>query len=463
MHYICTPMSKVNTELFIARRMGSDGSSGRAMVRIAAATAAVSVAVMIVAVAVIMGFRAEISEKIAAFSGHARVQSLDYGGAMETDPIETDLGLEADVALTDHFLSLAPYALKGGLLRTNDATQGVVLKGVEADYDLTFFEKCLVDGALPRIGGKTRHKDVLISATVARMLQLSVDDRVEMLFMGNGTGPAGGSDGDSGAYGGDSGSPAGGSGGDLGKNLGGSSGNFGASLPRRDRFRVSGIYSSGLAEMDSRFVLCDIANVRRLNGWNATQITGYEVVIDDIENLDEFESAAWTAIEKYDTSDRRLAVRSVTGDFPQLFDWLATHNVNAAVIITIMIAVALISMISALLIIVLERIRMIGILKTLGMRSGRIRRIFVIRASRILFWGLIWGNLFGIGVSILQQRFGIVRLDSDGYFLSAVPISLSVWWLALLNVGTFVVILALLIFPTAVVGRINPSKSMRYQ
>lgn len=436
-------MAKPGIEIFIARRIGggsqggpgaesghSGGSSGRVMVRIATATAAVSMAVMIVAVAVITGFRSEISDKIAAFAGHVRIQSLDYGGGIETDPITTDSLISDDVSRLDHFRSLQPYALKGGLLRTDEATQGVVLKGVGAGYDLSFFAECLSDGALPRIGGETRHKDILISASVARMLRLGVDDRVEILFTGSAAGPES---------------------------------DPGARLPRRDLFRVSGIYSSGLGEMDNRFVLTDISNVRRLNGWTPAQITGYEITIDDIDRLPEFEAAAWNVVKKHDTPERKLAVRSVVGDYPQLFDWLATHNVNAAVIITIMVAVALISMISALLIILLERIRMIGILKTLGMSSGRIRRVFVIRSGRILIWGLFWGNLTGIGLSLLQRWSGWVRLDSDGYFLSSVPIELNVWWIALLNVGTFVVILALLVFPTAVIGRVSPDKSIRYQ
>ncbi len=153
----------------------------------------------------------------------------------------------------------------------------------------------------------------------------------------------------------------------------------------------------------------------------------------------------------------------MTGDYPQLFDWLATHDVNAAVIIVIMIVVALISMISALLIILLERIRMIGVLKTLGMTNGALRRIFVMRAARIVVWGLVIGNIAGLGLALAQRAFGFLKLDEAGYSLSQVPIALDGWWIAALNVGTLVVLVGLMIFPTSIVSRITPEKTIRYQ
>lgn len=416
-------MSKLNTELFIARRIGGvrGGESRGVMVRIATATTAVSIAVMIVAVAVIMGFRSEIAGKISAFSGHLRVQALDYGGSLDTPPLRLDPALEADIASIPGFRSIAPYAVKVGIVRTDQATQGIVLKGVGEDYDLGFFESALVEGSLPRRDDSVLHKDILLSSATARLLKLETDDRVEILFV-NGDRP-----------------------------------------PRRDRFRVCGLYSSGLEEMDEQFALTDIRAIRRLGGWDDDRATGYEIVIDDMELLPEFERQASAVAEAHDTGAPRLAVRSVTGDYPQLFDWLKTHDVNAAVIITIMIVVALVSMISALLIILLERIRMIGILKTLGMNNRSLRRVFILRSARILISGLLVGDIVGIGIALLQKHTGAMTLDQSGYFLSAVPIELGWWWIVALNVGTFAVLLALLVFPTTMVGRITPEKTIRYQ
>lgn len=215
--------------------------------------------------------------------------------------------------------------------------------------------------------------------------------------------------------------------------------------------------------MDDRFAITDMASVCRLNGWNEGQITGYEITLDGIENLGTAEVRIAEVVLPYDNGEPPMMLRSVTGDNPQLFDWLATHDVNAAVIITIMIVVAFIGMISALLIILLERISMIGVLKTLGMTNGALRRIFVIKAAGIVLWGLAIGNLLGLGLGAAQRAFGFLKLDEAGYSLSQVPIAFDVWWIVALNVGTLVVLTGLMIFPTSIVGRITPEKTVRYQ
>ncbi len=415
-------MSKFNAELFIARRIGSsrEGNSRGVMVRIAIATAAVSLAVMIVAVAVIMGFRNEISAKISGFGGHLRISALDYGMSAESRPIRLDTALEEDIAAIPGFRSIAPFALKGGLIKTDDATQGIMLKGVDGGYDWSFFEGYMQEGALPRVGDSVRHKDILISRSVARMLKLGVDDRVEILFV------------------------------------------HADRPPRRDRFRVSGIYSSGLEEMDRGFVLTEIANVQRLNGWDAGQVTGYEIALNDLGRLEEFEKEAYVRALEHE-NEQPLMARTIYGEYPQLFDWLKTHDVNAVVIITIMLVVALFSMISALLIILLERTSMIGILKALGMKNGQVRRIFIFRSAYILLVGLLIGNAVGIGLALVQKYTSAVKLDESGYFLSSVPIDLGWEWIVGLNLVTLAVILALLVLPTNIVSRITPEKTIRYQ
>lgn len=416
-------MSKANTELFIARRIASSkgGESKGVMVRIAIATTAVSMAVMIIAVAVIMGFRKEISDKIIGFSGHLRISALDYSFSTESAPIKLNRALEEDIASIDGFRRIAPFALKGGLVKTDDATQGVVLKGVDGSYDWSFFEANMVEGALPRVGDSVRHKDILVSLSTARIMKIGVDDRVEMLFV------------------------------------------HGDRPPRRDRFRVSGIYSSGLEEMDKVTILTEIANVQRLYGWSPEQVTGYEIFIDDIDRLEKFEQEAYVRTLQHDDSEPPLMIRTIYGDNQQMFDWLKTHDVNAAVIITIMLVVAFFSLISALLIILLERTSMIGILKALGMTNRSVRKIFIARSAYILAAGLLIGNAVGVGLALLQKYTALFKLDESGYFLASVPIDLGWEWIAGLNVGTIVIILALLIVPTNIVSRITPEKTIRYQ
>jgi lipoprotein-releasing system permease protein len=415
-------MPKRSVELFIARRIGSSrgGESKGVMVRIAVATTAISMAVMIVAIAVIMGFRREISTKVVGFSGELRITPLDYSFSTESAPMRLYKALEKSVASVAGFRAMMPYTLKGGLLKTADATQGVVLKGVDDTYDWSFFESNLVEGELPRVGDSVRHKDVLVSLVTARAMKLAVGDRVEMLFV------------------------------------------HGDRPPRRDRFRVSGIYSSGLEEMDRVMMLTEMANVQRLYGWEPDQISGYEVYIDNIRHIESFAEAAYVHTVELE-SDPPLMIRTIYGDNPQLFDWLKTHDVNAAVIVTIMLVVAFFSLISALLIILLERTSMIGTLKALGMRNGAVRRIFLLRSAYILVAGVFIGNIVGIGFSLIQKYSSLIKLDESGYFLSSVPIELGWKWIVALNIGTIVVILALLIIPTNIVSRISPSTTIRYE
>jgi lipoprotein-releasing system permease protein len=415
-------MAKRSVELFIARRIGSSGGgeSKGVMVRIAIATTAISMAVMIVAIAVIMGFRREISAKIVGFSGEVRITALDYSFSTESPPMCIDAALEEGVAKIEGFRAMMPYALKGGLLKTDDATQGIVLKGVDGSYDRSFWQSNLIEGELPRVIDSVRHKDILVSLSVARTMRLGVGDRVEMLFV------------------------------------------HGDRPPRRDRFVVSGIYSSGLEEMDKIMILTEMANVQRLYGWDADQISGYEVYIDDIDRTETFAEEAYVRTVELE-SDPPLMVRTIYGDNPQLFDWLKTHDVNAAVIVTIMLVVAFFSLISALLIILLERTSMIGTLKALGMKNGAVRRIFLFRSAYILLAGLAIGNVVGIGLALLQKQTSLIKLDESGYFLSSVPIELGWEWIVALNVGTLAVLLALLVIPTNIVSRITPSKTIRYQ
>ncbi|MDR0907898.1 MAG: ABC transporter permease [Rikenellaceae bacterium] len=415
-------MPKRSTELFIARRIGSfrGGASKGVMVRIAVATTAISVAVMIVAIAVIAGFRTEISGKVTGFGGQVRITALDYSFSTESAPMRLSGALEDSVEGLEGFAAMMPYVLKGGLLKTADATQGVVLKGVDGGYDRAFWQSNLLEGELPRVGDSVRHKDILVSLSTARAMKLAVDDRVEMLFV-NGDRP-----------------------------------------PHRDRFRVSGIYSSGLEEMDKVMTLTDITNVQRLYGWEDDQISGYEIYLDDARLIEEFARQAYARTVELE-SDPPLMVRTIYGDNPQLFDWLKTHDVNAAVIVTIMLVVAFFSLLSALLIILLERTSMIGTLKALGMKNGAVRRIFLVRSAYILVAGLAVGDAVGIGFALLQRHTSFIKLDEAGYFLSAVPIELGWEWIVALNVGTLVVLLALLVVPTNIVSRISPATTIRYE
>lgn len=417
-------MPKLNTEFFIARRISARGSSDNrnVMVRIATLTVAISMAVMIVALAVIMGFKSTLTEKIVGFGGNAQIVALGGNASLETAPISRNDVLEDALRDIEGFRSLEAYAVKGGVMKTDYAMQGIMLKGVDPDYDWSFFSHNLVEGGLPRMSDTLRTKDILISRSLAGMMKLAVGEQIEMLFVQEGK------------------------------------------APRRDRFKVSGIYSTGFEEMDNVMIMTDIRNVQRLNEWAREQISGYEVNTSDFGSLDRFAAEVYGATVRTGRVDEQaLQVVSIQERFPNLFDWLKAHDVNAAVIIVIMLLVALLNMISALLIILLERTRMIGILKSLGMNNPSIQKMFVIRSGFIIAKGLLWGNIAGIGLCLLQKYTGLVKLDEAAYFIAQVPIELGAWWIVALIAGTFALILALLTIPTNIISKIKPEKTIRYQ
>lgn len=414
----------LNLEFFIARRLASspDGGSRNVMVRIATATVAISVAVMIVALAVITGFKREITEKIIGFGAHVQVVNLDANSSFERAPIDRAPNLERRVAELPLTASISPFAVKGGIVRTAEAMQGVMLKGVGEGYDSTFFAANLVRGRLPRVGGEERHKDLLISSSLAAMLRLDTASKAEMLFVQE--------DG----------------------------------RPRRDRFKVCGIYSTGMGDMDDMMVVTELRNVQRLNGWTEVQITGYEINCSDFARLAEYSATIDLIAAEVSVSEgRNLMADNIERRYPTIFDWLRAHNVNALVIIVIMIAVALMNMISAMLIILLERTRMIGLLKAMGMRNGAIQRVFLYRSLYIVVRGVLWGNVIGLEICALQRWGHIVKLDPSGYMLSEVPISIELWWWLTLNVGTVVAIVLLMALPTMIISFIKPDTTIRYQ
>ena len=393
-------MSRINLEYFLARRIAftRGGRKNNVMVRIATLSVAVGMAVMIVSLAVIFGFKHEITAKLTGFGSHVQIVNLDGNTSYETVPISKNQPVVPLIEKLPACGEIHPYAIKAGILRGEEAMQGVVLKGVGPDYDWSFFRENLSEGSIPVLSDSVRNKDVLISHRLASMLKLRVGDPLEMLFIQN--------------------------------------------PPRRDRFRVKGIYDTQFDELDKVMVLTDIRNVQRLNGWDSTQITGFEITTTDFP---------------------RLRVINVRERYPMIFDWLDAHNVNAGVIITVMLIVALFNMIAALLIILLERTSMIGVLKALGMGNRSLQKMFVIRSSFIILKGMFWGNLFGVGLCLLQHCTGLVRLDQAGYFLTTVPIFIDWGWWALLNLITFAFIVSLLALPTMIISLILPEKSIRFE
>ncbi|MBQ5807316.1 MAG: ABC transporter permease [Tidjanibacter sp.] len=414
-------MSRRATEIFLARRLSRrKGERRGGMLVIATISVAVSMAVMLVSMSVIGGFKGALEEILTGFAAHVRVEVLQAASVADATPLELSPEFEQKVAQIDHFGSIARVAEKSGIIKSATAMQGTLIKGVDVGYDSLFYRSCLVEGRLPRIGGESRTKDILVSEALANMLEVGLDDKVEMVF----TSPE---------------API-----------------------RRDAYKIVGIYNSGMTTMDSSLALTDIRNIQRLNGWSENQVTCYEIMADDVAFLDEF--AGGVRVEAlYGGGETLWRTTDLRSSYPQYFDWLATHDINGVVIIVIMIVVALLNMITALLIIIFERIQMIGTLKALGMRNGAIQRVFLWRSLSVIVRGLAWGNAIGLGLMAVQHLTGVFKLDAEAYILSSVPVSFELWWWLGLNLLVPLVLVVLLSVPVAVISRIKPDQTLKYQ
>ena len=413
-------MGRLNLEYFLARRIATQtgGRKNNVMVRIATLSVAIGIAVMIISLSVIFGFKREIAAKLSGFGSHVQIVNLDGNVSYETVPISKNQPFLSQIRSVRNFSGIHPYAVTIGIPRGERAMQGVVLKGVDSTYDWSFFRQNLVEGELPDVQSGVRTKDIAVSRSLADLLEVSVGDPLEMLF-----------------------------------------------IQDRDLFRVAGIYDTQFSEIDHMMVLTDLRNVQRLNGWDSTQITGFEIATSDFGRLEPFTDDVYQVVFDNLTGDEHdsLRVINIRERFPMIFDWLDAHNVNAGVIITVMLLVALFNMIAALLIILLERTSMIGTLKALGMGNRALQKMFVIRSSFVIIKGMFWGNVVGIGLCLLQHCTGWISLSQEGYFLTTVPIFIDWGWLALLNAATFLFIVALLALPTMIISLILPEKTIRFE
>ena len=413
----------MRNEFYIARRLSSrrDGNKAGVMERVATIATAVSLAVVIVTLSVVVGFKEELNAKISGSVSDVVITAPESRGVVSSKAIERCDAIES--LLDDERVErYSVYRSKEGVLKSDENIVGVLLKGVDSLYNLSFYRESLVRGELPRLTGEPRSKDVLVSQSIARKMDVDVGERVEMVFI-----DANGS-------------------------------------VLRDRFAISGIYRTGVDALDNAYIITDIRNVARLYEGDNNLVTGYEVWLK--EGVDRQAVAT-------DYNDNRLDIYLMEGIdtyafaiddiFVDVFSWLATHDVNAVVIVVIMIIVALLNMTTALLIIVFERKRMIGELRALGMRRGSIIEVFVYRAMFIVLRGVVWGSTIGLAVSIAEHYLRLVPLSAEDYMLDAVPAALCWGWWAIAIVATIVITFIVMLLPAAFSARISPSETMRYE
>ncbi len=410
-------------ESYIAQRFLSSSdrlSLTRPFIRITIAAVVLSVSVMIVAIAVITGFKREIKQKVVGFGSHIQITNYDSNQSLETNPIPTNLPIMNKVKEINGVRHIQQFAIKAGIIKTDTDIQGVALKGVASDFDWSFFKKNLVEGSIFVPTDSLATNATLISKTLAQMLRLRVGDSYDVFFV--------------------------------------------QEPPRYRRFTIAGIYDTKMVEFDKMFVLCDIKHIRKLNGWNDNQATGFEILVKDIDRVDDL----WVEVDDvvgltFLDDGSRLRVKSIIDIYPNIFDWLNLQDVNAAVLIVLMLLVAAINMISGLLIIILEKTSTVGLLKSLGATNRNIRFIFLIQSAIIMVRGLIWGTAIGLIICMLQKHFGLIKLDEAFYFLSEVPINVVWWHVLVLNIAAFAIGVVMLVVPSMVISRISPEKTLKVE
>lgn len=403
----------MNFELFTAAKLirgkSSDkkGRNGiRPIINIALAGIAISVAVMIISVSIVTGFQKEIREKIIGFGGHIQISNFQSTDGFEVIPISTDQTFYPELDTLEKVANIQVYANKAGILKTQEEILGVVLKGIANDFDWTFFKEYMVEGDILNFNDSAKSNQVIISQKIASKMNLKVGDNFLVFFIRN-------------------------------------------NKPRPRKFTIQGVYSTSLEGFDDLFILGDIRHIQRLNGWSENQVGGFEVNLKRYEDLDEVDDFIFNNIPfEYKTT-------TIINKNQNLFGWLDLQDINVTIIIGLMIFVSGINMASALLIMILDRTRMIGIFKTMGATNSSVRKIFIYIAAYLLTVGLFWGNLIGLGLALAQKYFKIFTLSPETYYLTHIPINIEISSIISLNIFTLVLCLIMLIAPTYIVTRIN--------
>jgi lipoprotein-releasing system permease protein len=394
---------------------GSEGGRfSRPIVRISVIGIALGLAVMILTISIVTGFQKEIREKVIGFGAHIQVSNFDNNESYEYSPVERVQPFIKNIVAEPGIKHVQVFATKAGILKAHGEIQGVVVKGIGKDFDWDFFKKNLVEGKTFTVSDSAPTNDLVISKYIATQLKIKLHDSVPVYFIQQ-------------------------------------------NKQRVRKFSVCGIYETGLGQQfDEVFVLADIAHIQKLNGWEKNQVAGFEILINDFRKIDELTEFVNEEIGV------NLHARNIKEQNMQVFSWLNAQDINAVIVIVLMLLVASINMISALLILILERTNMIGILKALGSSNWSVRKIFLYNAAYLIGKGLLWGNIIALALCFLQLKFGIFKLDPESYFVSQIPVNLDIVYVLLLNAGTMLVCLFMLIVPSFIVTRITPVKAIRF-
>jgi lipoprotein-releasing system permease protein len=385
------------------------------------------VAVMLLTISVVIGFKKEITDKITGLTTHIAVNNINMNPSNEPEPIR----ISADSLKTIQNLPLVKHiqstAYKNGILKTKTENEGILLKGIDKNYDFSFLKSNLVEGMLPAFNDSAASKDILISKSLADKLGLNVKEKMQVYFIVR--------------Y-------------DVYDSLSGES--FTKSDAAERRFNICGIFKTDFADFDNNLTFVDLKHIRKLNRWEEGMVGSYEVQLKKFEDLDKGKEM----IE--DVLGYHYNVGTVTQIYSNIFTWLDKLDINGVIIIVLMILVAVINMITALLILILERTNMVGLVKALGMSNASVRRVFFYVSLKLIGKGLLWGNIIGIGICYLQYYFKIMKLDPGTYYVDYVAVDINWFYFLLLNIGTFVTCVVMLSLPTLIITKLTPIKTLRF-
>lgn len=411
----------MNFEYFIAKRIISareyKNSISSPIIKIAIVSIVIGFITMLISIATGVGLQNKIHEKVSAFNGDVIISNFDTNFSNDSqNPISKTQDFYPEFTSVEGIKHIQATASKGGVLRTATDFEGVVIKGVGADYNWEYFSDFLVEGTLPNFS-ENINEEVIISEYLTKRLNLKVGDKVTTFFFRE-----------------DSSKP-----------------------PRSRSFRIAGIYNSGFLEFDEKYVIADIRHIQRLNKWTEDEIGSFEVFVENFDEIDDIGNQVYNEINSF------LDSQTIKERYFSIFKWLELFDFNIILIIGIMIIVAGINMITALLVLILERTQMIGIIKALGSSDKSVRKIFIYNAMYLVGVGLFWGNIIGIGMLFLQKQFKLITLDPTIYYVTEAPVYLDLGYILLLNIGTFLLCFTMLLIPSYIISKISPVRAIRFE
>ena len=415
----------MNYPLFIARKIYNGGDKTRKVskpaIRIATIGVAIGLAVMIISVSVVLGFKHSIRDKVIGFGSDITVADFLTLQGSEQYPIQINDSLIRALKSTPGIKHVQRYAYTQGILKTNDDFLGVLLKGVGPEFDSTFIHSNMIEGTLPQFSDSESHQKIVISKTIADKLNLKVGQRLFAYFINK-------------------------------------------QGVRTRKFTITGIYATNMKQFDSQICFTDLYTINKLNGWEPDQYSGAELQVNDFSQLNLITMRILNKVKNtVDHYGETYSAENITEMNPQIFSWLDLMDMNVWIILALMTAVAGVTMISGLLIIILEHTQMIGILKALGSRNRQIRHIFLWFSTFIIGKGLLLGNIIGLGCILLQKWLGLITLDPQTYYVSVVPVEINIPLIIALNLTTLLICIIVLIAPSYLISHIHPAKSMHYE